>query len=249
MHFKTIILAAAIAAPSAAFATQNTPASDFAGNYSLEAAEAAINVHVGLAAVGPDGQPQTWAGQVGFALDVDGIDEDEAADIHAELFDACTDAGLPAGACSNAAEVIAEAVVDLNQAALDLLPESLRLAVGSWGWVSNWFGLYPAYGKHTGPENSFVLTYLLNNNDGAAHGDLLSGALSVNGFASNASTWACVDVSAGVIAGNIDQHGGFALEADFLVDRELACVANLGGGYGIAGTIGIAYGGVLTGSK
>ena len=232
MTFRLLILALGVAVPGAAAASQNTPARDFAGEYAVAPTAAAFDLHLGLAAVTPDGT-QTWGGRLSVALDVDGIDEAEADAIEDDLFASCSKPGLPDEVCDEAAAVITDAIVDLNDSALDLLPTALRMNVGSWGWVSNWFGLYPATVQHEAAAQTFTLGYLLNNNDGAAHGSLLSAGLALNGFASNSSNWICADVSLAAIVGGIDQPAGFELDADFIADRELACAANLGDGFGI----------------
>lgn len=245
---RTLILTTALLLPALAMAGQATPADDFEGSYDMEVTSAAINLHLGLAIVGPTGGG-VWGDGLTIPLDADGVSEEEAAALEAELIDLCGATGLLEEYCIEAAIVIVEAVTDFNNAVVGVLPDVVEITVGTFGWISRVFGLYPAGGIHTptlgGPYN---IGYLLNNNDGVHHGDLLSAGFGIAG-AAGGQGWLCADAGVGLAAAHVDQPAGFTVEAAFIVDRELICAAALGEGYGLAGTIGLAFGGTLVGSK
>ena len=245
---RTLIIAIALTIPSLAVAGQATPATDFEGSYDLEVTSAAINLHIGLALASPEGGG-VWGNGVTVQLDPDGVDEDEAAELELELLALCEPTVFPEEVCADLAVLIVDAVVDFNNAVVHVLPEAAELTVGSFGWVSRIFGLYPAAVSHQPVVGDpYDIGYLLNNNDDAHHGDLVSGGIGIAGF-TGGQGWLCVDAGIGLAAANIDQPDGFSVEAGFIVDRELLCAAVLGDGVGVAGTIGLAFGGTLVGGK
>lgn len=245
---RTLILTLALLLPAAALAGQATPASDFDGTYDMEVTSAAINIHLGLMVGTPTGGGG-WGDGITIPFDADGVSEEEAAAVEADLLDSCAETGLLEEICAEAAIEIVAALTDFNNAVVGVLPDVVEFSTGSFGWISCIFGLYPALGVHTPTVgDAYNIGYLLNNNDDAHHGDVLSAAFGIAG-AAGAEGWLCVDVGFGLVAAQVDQPAGFTVDAGFLVDRELACAAVFGGGYALAGTIGLAFGGTLVGGK
>jgi hypothetical protein len=245
---RTLILTIALTFPALALAGQGTPAADFDGAYDLEVTSAAINLHIGLAITTPTGGG-AWGNGITVPLDPDGVSDDEAEALEAELLAQCEPTVLPEELCADLAILIVDAVVDFNNAVVYVLPEAAELTVGSFGWISKIFGLYPAAGTHQPVVGDpYDIAYLLNNNDDVHHGDLLSGGFGIAGFGGGQG-WLCADAGVALAAAQIDQPDGFSVEAGFIVDRELLCAAVLGEGVGVAGTIGLAFGGTLIGSK
>ena len=218
---------------------QAAPA-DYERSYDLDLFRAAIDLHVGLAMATPRGAT-AWGDYLTVELDPDGIDEIEQADLEAELTDGCTDAGLPEAVCAPLAENIAAAVAAFNNGLTEAVPVLVELDVGSWGWVSSVFGLYPMVGTHeTVAGDAADWGYVVNDNNGT----FLSGGLALNA-GGVAGSLACADVSAGLISGGFGS-GGTVLDADFVADRELMCIGAVEG-LVVAGTIGLAFGGILDG--
>ena len=154
---------------------------------------------------------------------------------------ASTDAGLPEPGCAPLAANIAAAVAAFNNGLTEAVPVLVELDVGSWGWVSSVFGLYPMVGSHETIAGDVAdWGYVVNDNNGT----FLSGGLALNA-GGVAGSLACADVAAGLISGGFDS-GGTALDADFVADRELMCIGAVEG-LVVAGTIGFAFGGILDG--
>ena len=220
--------------------TASAAPADYERGYDLELQRAAIDLHIGLAVATPRGV-SAWGDNLTIELDPDGIDAIEQGDLEGTLLQDCDDVGLPAEVCEPVAAAIAESVATFNNALIDAVPVFAEFDVGSWGWVSNLFGLYPMTGSHetvdgTEAEWGYVL------NDGAA--TFLSGGLALNGGGIQGSL-ACADVSGALVSGGFGGAGS-KLDADFLADRELMCLGAVEG-LVVAGTIGFAFGGVLDG--
>jgi hypothetical protein len=244
---RLALIALCLAIPGAALAGQPTDATDFDGVYDIEPVDVVVSIHLGLAILGPEGGG-AWGDSLNVPLDPDGIDAAEADALQDELFTLCEPTILPKQWCEDASILLVDAVVDFNNTVVGVLPETVEFVTGSWGWVSKVFGLYPAVGTHYASNgDEYDLGYLLDNNAGVNHGNIASAALAINGF-TGGQGWACVDVSGGLLLGNIDHSSGFDTKASFIADRELFCAA-AGGGYGIAGTIGLAWAANLEGSR
>ncbi len=218
---------------------QAAPA-DYERGYTIGLFRAAIDLHVGLAVATPRGAA-AWGDHLTVELDADGIDAAEQAAFQTDLTDGCMDAGLPEGVCAPLAENIAAAVAAFNNGLVEAVPVLVDLDVGSWGWVSSVFGLYPMVGTHETLGGDVVdWGYVVNDNSGT----FLSGGLALNA-GGVAGSLACADVSAGLISGGFSS-GGTVLDADFVADRELMCIGAVEG-LVVAGTIGFAFGGILDG--
>jgi|GEM_PF-3665290 len=220
-------------------------ATDWERDLPLSLSSAAIDLHIGLAGATERGTA-AWGDRMQFDLDLDGVSEDEEFLLAAALADQCETAGLPPALCAPLADGIASSLADFNGALLDLVPEYVAFEVGSYGWVSAWTGLYPMTGVHEygdGSEQSWA--YMLNNNTGADEGAFVATGLSLSGGAVSDGL-ACADVSGALIAGSFPSVNGPGVTADFLADRELACV---GGAEGVvvAGTVGLTFGGTVVG--
>src|SRR5690606_30877812 len=86
----------------AALAGQSRPASDFNGTWDLSCASATLTLHLDLSG-GTAAGSGSWGDHVVTPLDCDGIDEQEQASLHADLYATCTSAGLPAAGCDEVA--------------------------------------------------------------------------------------------------------------------------------------------------
>jgi hypothetical protein len=153
---------------------------------------------------------------------------------------------LPAAVCGPLAVSLAGGIADFNDALLDLIPVYAAFDVGSWGWLSALTGLYPMVGLHEYDDGGAeTWSYVLNNNDGPTAGDFAAVGLALNG-GGLADGIACADVSAAAIQGAFPSPGAPGVSADFVADRELACVGGVEG-FVVAGTVGLAFGGTVVG--
>lgn len=236
---RLITSLATLALLGAAAPAQAAPA-DYERPYDLVLADAAIDLHMGLA-VGTAKGAAAWGDNLTIALDPDGIDAVEQAEQELVIFDGCASAGLPEPVCALLASNIAATVAAFNNALVDAVPVYAEFDVGSWGWLSSIFGLYPMTGLHeTSNGDVGSWGYVLNDKNGT----FLSGALALNGGGVQGSL-ACADVAGALISGGFTS-GGDALDADFLADRELMCLGAVEG-LVVAGTIGLAFGGSMEG--
>ena len=122
----------------AALAGQSRPASDFNGTWDLSCASATLTLHLDLSG-GTAAGSGSWGDHVVTPLDCDGIDEQEQASLHADLYATCTSAGLPAAGCDEVAGDLTATVASFNDDAVAFLPTSVTMKVGSHGWF--WSGL------------------------------------------------------------------------------------------------------------
>ena len=231
----TLVILSALTAGAADAAPAN-----YERGYDLTLGKAAIDLHIGLAVATPQGTA-AWGDKLTVWLDPDGIDAAEEADLAFDLTDACADAGLPEAACAPLVTNIVGSVVTFNDALIGAVPVFAEFDVGSWGWASVLFKLYPMFGSHETLDGTVsAWNYILNDNNGA----FLAGGLALNGGGVQGSL-ACADVSGALVSGGFWSAGAL-LDADFVADRELMCLGAVDG-LVVAGTVGLAFAGAVDG--
>jgi len=229
-----------------ALAGQSQPASAWERDLPLVLDEAAIDLHIGLAGATARGAT-AWGANLTLPLAADGFSAAEEIALAAQLQADCEGTGLPAVVCAPIADGLTASIVDFNDTVVEAVPTYVAFDVGSWGWGSLLTGLYPMSGQHEYADGSEATwSYVLNNNDGAA-GTFAAAGLALNGGGVTQGL-ACADVSGALITGSFPGVAVDGIDAQFLADRELACI---GGAEGIvvAGTVGLAFGGFVSGGE
>lgn len=231
-----------------ASAAQSKPVTDFNGTYGLTCGEASLVLTMSI--TGMIGNAAgSWYGSAEAPLDCDGVDDGELDAFVDDMTGDCTAGGLPEPDCRALAEDIGQAVADLNNDLIDVLPRTVKMTVTQ---TSNWFyklwGVYPTIGDHTDVYGTTsTWTYLLNNNDGYVNGDFWAGGLAF-GDSGTSGNLSCGIVAAAAVDGHITRGTPFAIEADFVVDESMVCSVVEGDDW-LIGTIGLAYVGSLDGAK
>lgn len=244
MSVRIAFAATALIVASPAFGGQSRSAQEFAGTYDLTCQTASLWLHVGLSGGTATGSG-SWSDDLEVPLDCDGFTPEEEVAFAEALAASCAGTGLPALGCLDVAEDIAASISAFNDDAVALLPSSVKMNVGSYGWFwSGLYGLYPMTGYHHFSSGTRAWTYLLDNNDGYARGHFAAAGIAVND-AGAAERLACADIGVAAIDGYIRSG---ALDARVAVDRSLTCLASDGIAW-IGGNVGIAYDAHLTGIK
>ncbi len=236
----------ALLATNVAVAGQSRPASEFAGTWDLACTSAHLTLHVALAGGSATGSG-SWDERVVTPLDCDGIDEDEQAALHAELYATCLGSGLPALGCDAVAGDLTAAVAAFNDDTVAFIPSAVTMRVGTYGWFwSGLVGLYPMVGTHTFEDATRSVTYVLDNNDGP-RGSFGAAGIAVRDAGS--SDWhACADAGTAAIEGRIAPSAGFALSAKMGVNRSLLCLAT-DGALWVSGSVGVTFEASVTGTR
>lgn len=248
MRALTLAPLALTLAAAPALATQSAPVQGFNGTYDLACADSSLVLTISLSGV-IGTAAGTWYDTAEAPIDCSGVDEAELDAFVTDLATSCAAGGLPYDDCYDLAEDIGQAIADLNNDLLDIIPQEVTMTVLQ---TSNWFnqliGIYPMKGDHLAVDgNVYSWNYLVNNNDGAVNGDFAALGLAV-GDSGTSGNLACSIVSAAQVVGGISRAQGYALDADFLIDQSLLCSVVEGSDW-LLGTVSLAYVGTVEGAK
>jgi hypothetical protein len=239
----TALLAGLFSAP--AVAAQSHAANDFDGTYAIECSTVAVNIHLGAAAW-YYGTGWSWATGVTQALSCEPIVQYDAAwyDVYDPTYADCPAWLVGEETCDDYATSIADGAMEINNAAISIIPYEVDLDVVTSSWFNRWIGIYPATSYNYSDAGDWSGSLIMDNRDGYA-GNYLSAAVGL------AAPWpgvACINAGAALATGNVNPYDDYSVAGEFGVIDELLCgVGDVNAG--ILVTVGIVLGNTVEGEK
>ncbi|MFH1468533.1 MAG: hypothetical protein ABIO70_29355 [Pseudomonadota bacterium] len=224
---------------------QSHDADDFDGTYAIECEAVAVNLHLGAVAwVGGSGG--SWGTGVTEILSCDPIlPYDEAwYGVYDPAYADCPAWLLGEEGCDEYASGVADGYMEVNNAAIGIIPYEVDLDVITTHPVNRWLGIYPGSSYNYAPLGDWAGSLIMDNRNGYA-GNYISGAI---GLAVPWTGVGCINAGAALALGTVDPYDDYAVDGEFGAIDELIC----GAGDADAGflvTVGLAVANTVVGEK